>query len=67
MTQTKTMVVRQRCERCGSTLFVSQDPLDDPGTTYCLSGHSFSPFPPIPLGPDEMPTPRPRRRRRAAA
>ena len=64
MTQAKTMIVKSRCHRCGSTLFLSQDPLDDPGTTYCLSGHSFAPRPPLPLG-DEEPAP-PRRRRKSA-
>jgi hypothetical protein len=62
------MIVGQRCARCGSTLFVSQDPLDDPGTTYCLAGHSFSPIPPIPLEEDEMPKrPATRKKRPAAA
>lgn len=32
-----------RCPRCNSRLFVSRDPLDEPGTTYCISGHSFIP------------------------
>jgi len=67
MTQTKTMIVRRRCQRCGSTLFLSQDPLDDPGTTYCLAGHSFAPRPPVPLAPDEMPPARPPRKRKVAA
>jgi hypothetical protein len=66
MTQSKTMVVKRRCPRCGSTLFLSQDPLDDPGTTYCLAGHTFAPRPPAPLGDDELPD-RPSRRKRAAA
>jgi hypothetical protein len=67
MIQSKTMVVRRRCARCGSTLFVSQDPLDDPGTTYCLAGHTFLPRPPLPLAEDEMPVARRARKRRAAA
>lgn len=32
-----------RCPRCSSKLFVSKDPLDEPGTTYCLMGHTFVP------------------------
>lgn len=67
MTSSKTMIVKQRCHRCGSSLFVSQDPLDDPGTTYCLSGHSFAPAPPLPLGDEEPAPPRRRRRRKSAA
>lgn len=64
MTTAKTMIVKQRCHRCGNSLFVSQDPLDDPGTTYCLSGHSFAPAPPLPLGDEEPAPPRRRRRRK---
>jgi hypothetical protein len=67
MTQSKTMIVKQRCQRCGSTLFLSQDPLDDPGTTYCLAGHTFSPIPPMPIGDDEPARPATRKRRPAAA
>ncbi len=67
MTQTKTMIANRRCDRCGSTLFLSQDPLDDVGTTYCLAGHTFSPFPPLPLTADEMPPATARRRRKKAA
>lgn len=68
MTSAKTMIVGQRCQRCGSTLFVSQDPLDDVGTTYCLAGHTFSPYPPLPLD-DEVVTRRPatRKKRKAVA
>jgi hypothetical protein len=67
MTQQKTMISNRRCARCGSTLFLSQDPLDDPGTTYCLAGHTFSPRPPLPLSEDEMPPRRATRKRRPAA
>ncbi len=61
------MIVGKRCERCSSTLFVSQDPLDDPGTTYCLAGHTFSPFPPLPLEADELPKRRATRKKRPVA
>jgi hypothetical protein len=67
MTQVKTMIAKQRCHRCGSSLFISQDPLDDPGTTYCLSGHTFAPAPPLPLGDEEPAPPRRRRRKKAKA
>ncbi|HLB23484.1 MAG TPA: hypothetical protein VJP07_05275 [Dehalococcoidia bacterium] len=67
MTHSKTMVMKRRCARCGSSLFVSQDPLDDPGTTYCLAGHTFSPRPPLPLADDEVPVTRRTRKRKAAA
>ena len=67
MTQVKTMIAKQRCHRCGSSLFISQDPLDDPGTTYCLSGHTFAPAPPLPLGDEEPAPPRRRRRKKTPA
>jgi len=40
----KTMM-KQRCPRCASNLFLSDDPLDGPGTLYCLAGHTFYPTP----------------------
>lgn len=67
MIQSKTMIAKRRCERCGSTLFLSQDPLDDAGTTYCLAGHTFAPFPPLPLAEDELPPVSARRKRKKAA
>jgi hypothetical protein len=68
MTNAKTMIVGKRCERCGSTLFVSQDPLDDVGTTYCLAGHTFAPFPPLPLDEETVPRrPATRKKRKAPA
>jgi hypothetical protein len=36
-------VTTSRCPRCSSRLFVSRDPLDEPGTLYCIAGHSFVP------------------------
>ena len=35
------MLHNRRCPRCGDALFHSEDPLDPPGTTYCLAGHTF--------------------------
>jgi hypothetical protein len=37
----KTMIRDRRCPRCGAALFLSDDPMDGPGTNYCLSGHTF--------------------------
>ena len=34
-------MIRQRCPRCDSNMFLSDDPLDGPGTLYCLAGHTF--------------------------
>ncbi|OAI40790.1 hypothetical protein AYO38_05050 [bacterium SCGC AG-212-C10] len=39
----KSVVRSAPCPRCNSKLFVSQDPLDEEGTTYCLMGHTFVP------------------------
>ncbi len=37
----KTMINTKRCPRCDGSLFLSEDPMDGLGTTYCLSGHTF--------------------------
>jgi hypothetical protein len=37
------LVQNHRCPRCNSQLFVSRDPLDEPGTLYCIAGHTFVP------------------------
>lgn len=34
-------MIKQRCPRCDSNMFLSDDPLDGPGTLYCLAGHTF--------------------------
>lgn len=37
------LVQNHRCPRCQSRLFISRDPLDEPGTFYCMAGHTFVP------------------------
>lgn len=34
-------MMKQRCSKCDSNLFLSDDPMDGPGTLYCLAGHTF--------------------------
>ena len=34
-------MIKQRCPKCDSNMFLSDDPLDGPGTFYCLAGHTF--------------------------
>ena len=36
-------MLSQRCPKCQSRLFISRDPMDEPGTVYCLAGHTFVP------------------------
>ena len=37
------LIAKKRCPRCQSHVFVSRDPLDEPGTVFCMAGHTFVP------------------------
>ena len=39
----RSLITGHRCPRCASRLFYSRDPQDEPGTVYCIAGHSFTP------------------------